>query len=245
MGESFADRLRLVLEAKGWSAGEWSQKSGLAVSHVANLISRNSKRPAADTVTALAQSADVSFDWLMRGAGASGLTAQDPRPAVSDSTARTPTPTPVGAGESPLVHALGVAFDHTRHNVNDLRAVQDALTDGSFQWQRIEGDLVEAARTWLDAAAALRHEGQHVSTVAILYRVTIRNTARAREPDRADTAREASTAAESTSLGHPPRDTERSPSAEAPLPPVEESGPSGIRVISPGGSPAVPKTAKR
>lgn len=242
--ENLRDRVRLVLERTGWSQRELARQAGLAGSHISLIMTRLGENVRPETLRAIAAAAKVSEAWLITGRG-----SPDDAPEGGDvAQTTTPATAPVPAAvESPLVHALGVAFDHTRHSVNDLRAVQDALSDGSFQWQRAEGDLVDAARAWLDAAASLRREGHRVTTVAILYRVTIGNAARtkAREPERADSKREASVATESTLPDRDQLDAERSPSVVAPLPAVEESGPSGIRVISPGGSPAVPKTAKR
>ncbi len=132
--------------------------------------------------------------------------------------------------------------------MGDLRAVQDALNDGSFQWQRVEGDLVESARTWLDAASALRREGQHVSTVSILYRVTAGKAARTRglAAQREATAdaegRRAMEAAGPTELDDAALETTQGTARRGggrtatttPFAP-DESGPSGIRVVSPGG----------
>lgn len=237
MGETFADRLRVVLTARGWSEGDWSKKAGLAVSHVANLIARNSKRPSTETIEALANAAGVPFEWLARGVGDSGLgvASAGSRPQASAPQSEHPTdPAPPAirvepASESPLERALGAAFDHTRHTISDLRAVQDSLTDGLFPWQTIELDLVEAARTWLDAAAQMRREGQAVSTVGILFRVTLGNTPLAQEL--AAKRRAAMEAARTAPPRPPPMQ-------------AEESGPSGVRVIGESSSTAEPKTAK-
>lgn len=137
-----------------------------------------------ETLRSIAEAAGVSFSWLLTGEGdpdsVPNAVAPTPSPAVTSAVEpehpTDPAPPAIRvepASESPLERALGAAFDHTRHTISDLRAVQDALTDGLFPWQTIELDLVEAARTWLDAAAQMRREGQAVSTVGILFRVTL------------------------------------------------------------------------
>jgi transcriptional regulator with XRE-family HTH domain len=72
VAESLADRLLFVMKAKGWTPYEWSQKSGLSDSTVANIITRGTNARTA-TLSALAVSASVSFDWLALGKGISGL----------------------------------------------------------------------------------------------------------------------------------------------------------------------------
>lgn len=193
-----------------------------------------------ETLRSIAEAAGVSFSWLLTGEGdpdsaptaAAPLSSSAAAAAVESEhpTDSAPPAIPTEpASESPLERALGAAFDHTRHSIGDLRAVQDALNDGAFEWAKIELDLVEAARTWLDAAAQMRREGQAVSTVGILFRVTLGNTPLAQEL--AAKRRAAMEAARTA----PPRP----PPTQA-----EESGPSGVRVIGESSSTAEPKTAK-
>lgn len=258
--DTVADRLRWVIAQAGGSARALSIKAGKSPNAVQKILERGGSANG-DTIAALARAAGVSEAWLLTGKGSveDGVVppgSQPPAPLdppTSPIVAAPPTP----SGESPLERALGAAFDHTRHTVGDLRAVQDALNDGSFQWQRVEGDLVESARTWLDAASALRREGQHVSTVSILYRVTAGKAARTRAlaAQREATAdaegRRAMDEAGLTELGDAALEATQGTARRVggrtatttPFAP-DESGPSGIRVVSPGGSPAVPKTAK-
>lgn len=171
----FVDRLAAVLEARGWTPYQWAQRAELSDATVANMISRRAKGARPQTLRALAKTAAVSFEWLASGEGASGLDRAEPHPFAPDDHAQPPA-----AEGSPLERALGDAFDPKRHTVTDLRAVQDAL-GATHRWERPEADLLAAARTWLDSAAALRREGQAVDAVALLDRVTFGKTSRARE----------------------------------------------------------------
>lgn len=105
----FYERLQHVLDAKGWTPGQWSQKAGLkSVSHVANMIERKSKRPASDTVALLADAAGVSFDWLMRGVGGSGFDdhAQSPAPDEVDAAGRRSVSSDASRTHRPLLENL-------------------------------------------------------------------------------------------------------------------------------------------
>lgn len=255
--ETIGDRLeQLQARLGGISLAKMAEMSGglprQTLSHIVRASRTNpGYRPDTETLAKIASGMGVTVEWLLTGRGSPD---DAPNTTVPDQPPPT-VPTPVAAeGESPLERALGFAFDPTRHTVGDLRAVQDALNDGSFQWQRVEGDLVESARTWLDAASALRREGQHVSTVSILYRVTAGKAARTRTLAATADAegRRAMEASGPTELDDTVLETTQGSARRVggrtatttPFAP-DESGPSGIRVVSPGGSPAVPKTAKR
>jgi transcriptional regulator with XRE-family HTH domain len=231
------ERVRFACERSGRSMRSLSEAIQRDPKYVQKLIERKATRPDIEALAALARELNVQETWLVYGRGSPDAAG------VPDD--RTPQPTPVAPSVasidgSPLERALGEAFDHTRHSVSDLRAVQDALGK-SLRLEHAEASLVESARIWLDAAAALRREGHPIDAVAILYRVTSDKTARPRP-----------TAAEPT-----PRNDERGPgiagkSAEHTTPPslgesypLDESGPSGIRTISPGAAPAVAKPTKR
>lgn len=70
-----------------------------------------------------------------------------------------------------LEDALDAAFDGARHRVSDATAVRRALGD-TFRFESA-GDLVGAARAWLDAASRLRRDGREVTTTALLEHVTL------------------------------------------------------------------------
>lgn len=93
--------------------------------------------------------------------------------------------------DSPLERAMGQAFDSTRHMLRDVDNVRAALR-ATFQHQNLDGDLVGAARGWLDAAAALRRAGRRVDAESLLTEITLGAKAtpeqRAREAARDDAA---------------------------------------------------------
>lgn len=81
-------------------------------------------------------------------------------------------PVEIDDADSPLERAFGQAFDPARHLPRDIENARGAVrADG--QLQRLEGDLVAAARIWLDAAAHLRKQGLRVTASAILPLVTL------------------------------------------------------------------------
>lgn len=73
--------------------------------------------------------------------------------------------------DSPLEQALDAAFDPARHKYKDAESVRRAMRDG-FQSQATEGDLIEAARRWLDAAADLRKRAVPITTAALAQRLS-------------------------------------------------------------------------
>ena len=85
----------------------------------------------------------------------------------------------------PLVHAVTQALDKTRHLVTDATAVIDVLQNHLHSHVATDADLVEKARVWLDAAAALRREGTPVNAASLLDRVTLGKSPRL-EPDEND-----------------------------------------------------------
>lgn len=85
VSETLAQRLEVVLKARGWTAYEWSQRAGLSDSTVANAISRGSNGARAATLEALAASAGIQFEWLARGRGPSGLELEGQSSLTRDS----------------------------------------------------------------------------------------------------------------------------------------------------------------
>lgn len=232
------ERIEWVRQRMGVSFAEMGRRVGIPGQTLTNIVRTSQKRddfePDQSTLRRVAAAAGVSEVWLITGRG-SPEGAPDSATATTAAVPRPTQATPSGpVAESPLEHALGAAFDHARHSVGDLRAVQDALSDPQVRWLDADEDLVEMAGLWLDAAAALRREGHPVTTVSILYRTTINRTRRARElglPDPAAVAREKAQA----------RWSEQPPPSPGL---VEESGPSGVRVIAPAGSPTHARSAK-
>lgn len=66
--------------------------------------------------------------------------------------------------------ALDAAFDGTRHSWQDPVAVLEVFRT-SAQHMSEDGDLVEAARHWLDVAARLRKQGREVTAEEMLFEI--------------------------------------------------------------------------
>lgn len=61
------------MEARGWTAYAWAQQAHLSEATIANLVRRKARGARPSTLSAMATSAGVEFDWLARGVGPSGL----------------------------------------------------------------------------------------------------------------------------------------------------------------------------
>lgn len=184
-------RIKALREALGLSQQQLADRSGGRIDRpmASKLESGVSKGRSAQVREGLAAAVGVSVDDLNayldgklslaetvgRGKGAP---AAPPRPETR--VERDPAPA-VESDGTPLERALGQAFDPgAGHLVRDLRAVEDAFS-GQRHWERVEGDLVGAARRWLDAAMQLRKEGQGVDAQGLLVRVTVGKGALASE----------------------------------------------------------------
>lgn len=213
----FHERLQAVLTTRGWTAYEWAQRASLSDATVTNMISRKAKGARPASLSALATSAGVAFDWLARGVGPSGLDKAPPSPSAVPPSTNTDRP-PMS-----LEDALDRAFDRGVHSLHDALAVRMAFATAP----PMHGiaDVVAAARAWLDAAAELRRTGRDVTLVALLERVTERMT-RNEADSTSSTVTEAEVApAISATSERPVEGTESMPSES---PPLGEEG-SGLR----------------
>lgn len=129
-------------------------------------------------MTALARATGVSETWLLTGRG-SPDTADAVAPAdVAPEPPRAPAR--VETSISRLEQAVGEAFENGRHVASAVAAVLHVITD-TDQRQRSDVDLLEAARTWLDAATDIIRGGDSVTVERLLDRVTFGKTPRARD----------------------------------------------------------------
>lgn len=157
-------RIKARREAKKLSQAQLVERMRGVVSQstVSRLESGKQQSLDEDELRALATALETSVAYIAGQGPEAG-----PEPAIEEPPASAPDDT-----LSPLEAALGSAFDKGRHTVRDIAAVQLALR--SFhRREATEGDLVGAARVWLDAAADLRRRGEAVTLEALLYRVTI------------------------------------------------------------------------
>jgi len=112
----------------------------------------------------------------------------------------------VDDAQSAVEAALGQAFDAKVHTLRDLDAVRGSIRR-IHKLEATEADFIEAARTWLDAAARLRRHGKTVDLEALLVAVTLGTKALPHQIERAEQRDEAVTAeaeAELRGLGGEP-----------------------------------------
>jgi transcriptional regulator with XRE-family HTH domain len=167
-------RLRERRAQLGLTQAELAQRSGLsqeAISRIENGRIRGLMQPTQD---ALAAALEASVSWLRGGDGAEAPRAPEPSREL----------VVVPDDDDPLVAAIGHAFDWRRHTVVDSYAVLRTLRETDRRLVE-GGDLADAARRWLDAAAALRREGIAVTTENLLMRLTVGRSGREREGVRA------------------------------------------------------------
>jgi transcriptional regulator with XRE-family HTH domain len=103
------------------------------------------------------------------------------------------SPLEIEDDDSPLDRALLEAIDKTKHTLGDAASVR-RVTRSTLQNQHLDGDLVAAARAWLDAAAHLRRAGIRVTAEAMLPLLTVGIKATAQQHERAREADDALTA---------------------------------------------------
>lgn len=142
--ETIADRVRALLERKGWSQSELSRRAGLTRSHVGWILNHPGSPVQTDTLDKLAAGAGVSSRWLTTGEGTPEEVGDDRTPSVSEST----TPR--------LVNAIGFddALAEAKRREPKIKA---------HAWEAVEGaknyglrgivqpeDLVRLARVYED-----------------------------------------------------------------------------------------------
>lgn len=163
-------RLRERRVELNMTQAELARRSGIsqeAISRIENGRIRGLMQPTQD---ALASALECGVSWLRGG-------DDDPAGEPGGSEARGEMEIVLDETD-PLVGATGRAFNPERHALLDVYAVLRALRETDRRL--VEGDLVAAARRWLDAAASLRREGIAVSSESLLMRLTLGESARER-----------------------------------------------------------------
>lgn len=154
--------------ALGLTQADLATRSGLsqeAISRLENGRIRGLMQPTQD---ALAEALGVSVEWVRGGdddAPAQPSRAASPRPAD-------PADALDEAAEDPLMRAASQAFDPRRHHLLvDANRVLGLLNAVELRLLG-SGELADVARSWLDAASALRREGVAVTAENLLWKVT-------------------------------------------------------------------------
>lgn len=167
------ERIELIMQLRNVSQRELARRSKLKDErHLGVILSRLRKNPNADiereTLAALAEGGEVSMVWLATGdglpddqTGASAEIHVERDPELVHRTAR-----------DPLEAAINVAFAPDRHTPTDVLRVVEAWRAFPRK-DALDGDLIETARAWLDAARALRIVGRDADPWSLLERATL------------------------------------------------------------------------
>lgn len=66
---SIGERLRWLLEARGYTQVQLADKIGRTQASISNLITTSTRRPNAETLLRMAAALECSAEWLVRGEG--------------------------------------------------------------------------------------------------------------------------------------------------------------------------------
>lgn len=160
---TLAERVRRGREAMGWTQDQLVEAAGVSQSSVSRIESGETPDPREATLRKIAAALKTTSAQL-RGDGP----APAPRTVVYDAA---PLVAP-DERDSPIEAAMLEAFDKTRHNFDDVTGVRRVFRE-TMQHQRLDGDLVGAARTYLDAAAHLRRNDIPVTAASMMPLVTV------------------------------------------------------------------------
>lgn len=173
-----AKRLRALMRARNWTYRDVAVRAHMASpSQIGNILGQLDKRAdgiSPRTARRLADAFGVPLAELfpeIAGVGdAPPVVAPTHSPSHSPALPARDRPETVAVPETApdLRGALALAFDGRRHSLDDLRALDDLVRHDRVRMALAEGDLVAAARRWLDAARRLRLHGQEITFTGIL-----------------------------------------------------------------------------
>ena len=156
-------RLEQVKSVRGLSWDGWSTSAGLSQGYLRTLCTRLRKGAdhAADhdSLRRLAAAARVPLTWLEDGAG----TMDEGGPALPDPVAPRRAEPPAD-----LADAVVLAFDATRHDPADVRALLDLLRDSRAMHR--PSDPVAAMRGLLDGIHGARADGAPLTWLELALR---------------------------------------------------------------------------
>lgn len=66
---TLGDRLRYLIEARGYTQVELAAKIGLTQSAISNIVTNSSRKPSAPTLLKLAAALQANPDWILTGRG--------------------------------------------------------------------------------------------------------------------------------------------------------------------------------
>ena len=172
MKSTLADRVRAAMEHAGLNQKQVEEGAGLSLGYMSRVLHGQRERIDAARLDRIANACGVDFEWLSTGKGA--MTAR----RAAEGSPEAPAPAPEREGPNPLEDALAAAFRQGSFALADLDAVRGLVRNGATLLRDKE-HLVDAARSWLHAAAALRKAATPVTFATLAWQVTTLGSARA------------------------------------------------------------------
>lgn len=179
MKSTLASRVRVAMEHAGLNQKQVEERAKLSQGYTSRVLSGQRVHIDAVRLDRIATACGVDFEWLSTGKGAM-ITARAPTPAAPVTTTASEPEHAVERAEepSPLEDALARAFRQGAFALADLDAVRGLVRNGAALLRDKE-HLVDAARSWLAAAAALRKGGTPVTFATLAWQMSTLGSARA------------------------------------------------------------------
>lgn len=199
MKSTLASRLRVAMGHAGVNQKQLEARARLSQGYTSRVLSGQRVHLDAVRIDRIAQACGVDFEWLSTGKGAMlSPRAVAPAPAPAEAAAevaeaavdeasprgrrspRAPEREVVSEEGSPLEEALAEAFRQGPYALADLDAVRGLVRNGAALLRDKE-HLVDAARSWLAAASALRKGGTPVTFATLAWQMSTLGAARGAE----------------------------------------------------------------
>ncbi|MFO0603915.1 MAG: helix-turn-helix transcriptional regulator [Polyangiales bacterium] len=202
MKSTLASRLRVAMGHAGVNQKQLEARARLSQGYTSRVLSGQRVHLDAVRIDRIAQACGVDFEWLSTGKGAMlsprAVAAPAPAPASLEAAAevaeaaveeasprgrrspRAPERELASEEGSPLEEALAEAFRQGPYALADLDAVRGLVRNGAALLRDKE-HLVDAARSWLAAAAALRKGGTPVTFATLAWQMSTLGAARGAE----------------------------------------------------------------
>lgn len=170
MKQTLAERVRAALEHAGLRQTQVEERAKLSAGYMSRVLHGQRVHVDAVRMERVAAACGVDFEWLSTGRG----TMLPRRGAAGDDVAQASAPDAV----DPLEEALAAAFRQGSFSLADLDAVREHVRGGAALLRGKE-HLVDAARSWLLAAAALRKTSTPVTFATLAWQMSTLGGARA------------------------------------------------------------------
>jgi len=185
MKSTLSSRLRVAMEHARVNQKKLEERAKLSQGYTSRVLSGHRVHLDAVRIDRIANACGVDFEWLSTGKGTmlSARVAAVTAPAAADVEAeaeeprrdgrRTPREPEREAPDegNPLEEALAEAFRQGAYALADLDAVRGLVRNGAALLRGKE-HLVDAARSWLSAAATLRKASTPVTFATLAWQMT-------------------------------------------------------------------------